>query len=352
MIEIGSEKRFFDFISGLNDKDKVALISHIDLDGISAAKVIDEVVDADSVKFLQYDEIDMNLVEQLKIDGYRKVIFTDLYMENEDVVREIGKFAEILILDHHPSDKDWNSERIVYIKSEEGYCATYLCYRLFRKLKDIENLDWLVAGACVADFCNLKNKEWMEEIFDKYNQEKGDYRDKLGFDYDDIDKSKIYRLQWELSLAIIYFRNNLKKVFDEIGESFGDIGDLSDYSEKIQKEIDEALKKFEKEKKEISDGFIFTFSPNMRIGGIVSTIISSRNSNKKIILFMEKEKGYSLSARRQDKKVDMGEFVKNLLAGLEEAKGGGHIPAAGGYFLKKDFDEVMRRLGVGAEKSS
>ena len=65
-LEFGSEKRFFDFIKELNDKDKVALISHTDLDGIVAAKVKNSVVDADIVKLLNYEELNDELVRYLK----------------------------------------------------------------------------------------------------------------------------------------------------------------------------------------------------------------------------------------------------------------------------------------------
>ena len=44
---VGSEKRFAEFISKLNEKDKIAVISHSrDIDGIVSAKVVDFVIDA------------------------------------------------------------------------------------------------------------------------------------------------------------------------------------------------------------------------------------------------------------------------------------------------------------------
>lgn len=40
----GSEKRFFDFISNLTDKDKIALLSHNDGDGIVSALIASKVL--------------------------------------------------------------------------------------------------------------------------------------------------------------------------------------------------------------------------------------------------------------------------------------------------------------------
>ena len=52
---VGNEKRFSDFISELNDKDRVALISHgADIDGIVSAKIIDSVINPDFIKFVGY----------------------------------------------------------------------------------------------------------------------------------------------------------------------------------------------------------------------------------------------------------------------------------------------------------
>ncbi len=346
-LEIGNEQRFFDFISKLNEKDKIALISHTDLDGIGAAKVINSVVEADIVKLLQYDEVNEVLVEQLKIDGYNKVIFSDLFVGNEKFLKSLENFMEsILILDHHPAIKDWNSQKTIFIKVEEGYCATYLCYELFRKTKSIEKLDWLVACSCIADFCNVKNADWMKNVFAKYEDEQG-FSERKGFIYEDVKKSKIYKLQWDITLATIYFKDNLKKVFDAIGDGFGDIGDLGEYVAKVQSEIDDYLLKFEEQKKEFSEGYVFVSTPKFSLGSIISNLISSSGYPDKVILIIsEKEEGYSVSARCQNARMDMGSFVRKLISGLEGASGGGHRPAAGAYFLKKDLNEIMKRLGV------
>jgi len=329
----------------LDEKDKIVLISHVDLDGITSAKVVNAVVNADNVKILQYDEVDEKLAEKLKIDGYTKIIISDMYVEREEILKAMESFAEILILDHHPS-KDWNSDKTTHLKAEEGYCAAYFCYSLFNKVQNIEKLDWLVASACIADFCNVKNREWIKAIFEKYGIQTGGYMNKLGFAYDDISKSEIYRVQWDLGLAIIFFRDNLKRVFESIGESFGDIGDLKEHSSKIEKEVERAMDEFEEKRIEFEGGYFFVFNPRFNVGGLVSTMISTKYPDKTIMILSEKENGYSISARRQDGNVDLGLFLKQLLQGLENARGGGHRQAAGAYFMKKDLPEITKRIGL------
>ena len=83
---------------------------------------------------------------------------------------------------------------------------------------------------------------------------------------------------------------------------------------------------------------------------MVSTIVSAQDVDKIIITARPDPEldYYHVSVRRQDKKQDMSSFLKQLLYGLEDSDGGGHVAAAGGHFLKKDLSEVKKRLGIQA----
>src|SRR3989344_3241761 len=237
----GTEKRFAQFISELNDKDKIALISHTDLDGLTAARVTNEIIDADIVKFLGYSDLNKNLIQFLKEKNVKFVIFTDLFIKDTEMVREIEKFARILIIDHHLFEIDLNSEKTVFLNSQ-GYCAAYICYYLFSKVKDIEYLDWLVACACVADWQYTKNQTWMHGVYSKYD-------DNFSPTIEGIKNSKkFWELQLKISYSLVYFKEEVKKVYDKIGINFGDIGDLGKYYQIIKAEIDIALQRFVKEK--------------------------------------------------------------------------------------------------------
>ncbi len=335
----GNEKRFAQFISELNDKDKIALISHTDLDGIVAAKVVDYSVKPDIIKFLGYEDINKNLIQYLKEKDIKFVIITDLFIKNSDLIKEIEKFSRILIIDHHLFNVDLNSEKTVFINSQ-GYCAAYICYYLFSNLNNLEKIDWLVACACVADWQYRSNTEWIREIYGKYG-------DNFISSIEGVKKSnKFWKLQLDIAYALIYFNEDLKRVYDSIGNSFGDIGDLGKYSDIIEGEIENAVNKFEKEKIDIEDGYFWEFKPNYSIGSIVSTTISEKYQNKTIIIARKNEDVYNFSARRQDGKMDMNDLLKNLASGLENSSGGGHFKAAGGFVQNKDIQEFKRRLGL------
>lgn len=346
-LELGSEKRFFDFIKGLNEEDIIALISHTDLDGITAARVTNEVIDADIVKFVNYEDLAQPLVDELQAKGVTKIIFTDLFIGKSEFLLALERFAHILIIDHHLSQKDWNSSKTVFLKGEDGYCAGYLCYRLFSQIQSLESLDWLVACSCVSDYCHIKTADWLSRVYETYDdtyQQEGLYVRRSG---------PLWDLQETLSLAIIYHKDRqqgLNTVFSSLGKTYGDIGALRDHALEVKQEINRLVNLYMKERVSFPGGYLFLFTPRFPCGSMVSTIVSAQDIDKIIITVRPDPEldYYHVSVRRQDKQQNMSDFLKRLLLGLEDSDGGGHVPAAGGHFLKKDLAEFKRRLGIKA----
>ena len=196
----------------------------------------------------------------------------------------------------------------------------------------------MVAIASVSDWLYQKNKKWLEEVYIKY-------KDKLEFEGTLIKKKgKLWELLTSIYNAIMYFHKDVKRVYDALGKEFGDIGNLAEYANEVQDEIDKSIEKFWKEKKEISGRDIFVYRPKFPTGSVISSMISAKIMDKTLIIIEEKEENFHVHARRQDQKENMAVFVKRLVNGLEGASGGGHIPAAGAHFLKKDLEKVMERL--------
>ncbi len=332
----GTEKRFAEFISKLNDKDKIAIISHVDLDGIAAAKITNEVIQADIIKLKDYKDMNGELIKELKEKEVTKIIITDICVY-EPFIKLLEKDFEALIIDHHPPQKDFNSEKIIFLNAQDN-CAAYLCHYLFSKIQDIEKLDWLTACGCIADWSFQNNQEFMSKVFKKYN-------DKFELINNVIRKNgKLWDLQWNISLALIYFKDNPKKVLDSVGEKFGDIGDLNKYVEEVNNYLNKIMERFEKEKKEINGRIFWEFTPKFNVGSIISTLTSSETPNKTVIIARNDEKLYKFSMRRQDKKEDVGQLITSLIKDFKESLGGGHIPAAGGHILLKDKEKFIQRL--------
>lgn len=334
---VGSEKRFSEFISGLNEKDKIALISHTDLDGMASAKVVNEVLNADVLKFVNYTELDNYLIEELKKEGIKKIVLTDLLIKNEKFLSDIGKFADVLVIDHHLFKKDFNSDKVVFLNAQ-GYCAAYISYYLFSKIQDLSTYDWLVASASVADCQYTKISEWLGKVYEKYG-------DKFVGTIEGVRESKkFWPLIKNISNALVYFDEDKKRVYDSIGKGFGDIGDLEKYSVEVEKDIKDCINRFEKEKIQIKGGYFWEISSRFHVKSLVINSISFKNTGETFIFGEEKGKYYLLSARRQDGAVNVADLLSSLVEGFEGCSAGGHARAAGGQILSKDKEKFKKRL--------
>lgn len=334
---VGSEKRFADFISGLGN-EKIALISHTDLDGIASARIIDEVVKPDMIKFLDYPELDDKLVFKLKEEKIKKVIFSDLTVEESGIIKDIEKFAEVLVIDHHIFKEDFNSDKCVFMNcSGKGFCAAYLCYYLFSKIQDLEKWDWFVGFASIADWCSRSNWSWLAGIVEKF-----DGKMECEEFHDNLKKTKSFEYVNIISYSLIYFQYDKRKVYDSLKDING-IESLRGYYEEVKKEIDRVVNEFGEKRIELLEGYFYEINPRYEIKSIVATAISTLIEGRLLIIGIEEGDIFKISARRQDGKMNLNDVLKSLVSGLE-GKAGGHRNAAGGHVSLKDKDEFIRRV--------
>lgn len=343
-LEIGSEEKFRKFICGVGANERVALISHNDLDGVSCPKIISEFIKPVDIRFVDYPDLNKDLAESLRKHKINKVVFTDLYIHDEGFLKELEEFSEVLIIDHHRSP-DWNSDRTTFVKGEDGYSATYLCYYLFSKIKNIAFLDWLVACTCISDYCHKKPERWLSAIMRKYG-------DSLKYEGLYVRQSGPF---WELieilSMALIYFRKNPDNVYEKIGKSFGEIGNLGDHAKEVLSEIDKKVREFETGKEIFSRGYFFMFKSKFKIKSVFASIVSGKEIHKVFVIVEDEGELYKISVRRQDQKFDCNKFLQGLVSGVEGAQGGGHVPAAGGHFQRESLPEIRERLGLNPIKT-
>ncbi len=332
----GEERRFFDFISKLNEKDKIGLVCHTDLDGIASAKVVNAVLNANFMRFVDYIDLNAHLVEDLKNRKINKVVFVDIDFDKPELIKALEEFADVLIIDHHIFRQDLNSEKTVFLSARE-YCTSYLCYYLFSKVQNVAKFDWLVAAASLSDFCYLKNADWLMQIKEKY----GDT-----FSIEEMSKlSRIYDLSVKLSLTLIYFRGKLQEAYKLIGENIDDAGNLDSFAKDVQKEIENSALMFEKEKKTFGNGEIYfwEFSPEFMVKSILINALCNKYKNKTIIIVENNNKYFEVSARRHDGKVNLVELLKKLTQGFQ-ATSGGHMCAAGATIMPRDIGEFRERV--------
>ncbi|MEK6881736.1 MAG: DHH family phosphoesterase [Nanoarchaeota archaeon] len=255
----------------------------------------------------------------------------------EYFVKSLEAFSEVLIIDHHLVTQDWNSDKTTFLNIQD-YCAAYICYCLFSKIQDLQEFDWLAALASVSDWAYFKNQNFMKSVFKKYGDD---------FVVDDrgIRKSgKLWDIQWILNLALIYFFKDLKRVYDSISSNFGDIGDLEEYTEKVQEELDFIVRRFEKQKEKIKYGFFYEYKSKFDLGSIVINVISGEHYNDLIITAYLDKEFYKISARKQDGEINLVEYLRKMFHGLDVPTQGGHFKAAGGSIGKEDLEIFKERL--------
>ena len=112
-------------------------ITHTDLDGYGCLFV-------SSMKFndLQYYNLNYsetkNIPELIKDTNYDKIYITDLNLK-EDTIKELNKFNNIVIVDHHIWNYDYKKYENIEFHIDTTKCATMLYYELVSNLKSIKN---------------------------------------------------------------------------------------------------------------------------------------------------------------------------------------------------------------------
>ncbi len=347
------------FFNNITKEDKVAVIHHTDPDGVCSGVIV-----AKTIQKIRDKPIDLRLnqnsselfiskdtLEKLKEKRINKVIITDMSVDqdvSENKIETIPDFAKLLIIDHHKLYRNLNSNKIVLIKphmiykdvNSAQYCAAKFCFDICSKLADIKELDWIASIGIIGD-CGYETwKFFVDNILAKYEIEKKTdiFYTELGRIADIVSCTEAFDIdKIEKAFDIIYNAKNHKEVLNS---------ELRKYKEDVKKEIDFWRTNL-KEKAEIKEDLIYyEINPKYPVKSNLCTLLSFDFPDKTIVLVqeMEGENLIAVSARRRDNKVAMNDMLEYAAKGLEKAGGGGHIPAAGGRFLKKDKQRFKKRL--------
>ncbi len=346
------EGRFAGFIRNITSRDKIAVIHHTDTDGICSG-----VIAAKAVERLRGRKIDLRLaagpeitsafISNLKKKKINKIIFVDISADqNADIIKKAGKFAEILIIDHHKLYNDLNSAKIILIKPQliksklKGYQypASKLSFDLFSKIADISDLDWIAAAGTIADAGYQSWKRFVDSVMKKY---------KVKIEKD-IFETKFGKVSIFLNYACSVGKPGLG--FDILykAEKYSDVlkSELTRYQKNIEKEINYYLKRHKSlaEFYPEIDLVFYEVSPKYNIKSSLINILSTKYYPNKTIIVAISNKEIKLSARRQDGKVAVNDLLEKAVVGLKGASAGGHIPAAGGTVRKKDLDKFKQNI--------
>lgn len=328
----GEEKKFFQFFGDLDEKDKIAIFSHNDADGIMSAVIASKVLGKiDFIKFLDYtpDSIKLNILE-LKKKKINKLFIFDYSCENEkEAILEISKFCNVLILDHHQWKTDLNSEKIIILVGEDNYPASYISYYLFSKTQEVDSR-YAALGIC-SDLPHKYQENNIQSIFQDFNLKKKEIN--------------LWRSMNILSLSLIYFKNMEEKVYGLLMENSGfSLSSLEKYSNIIEKEINKYFLDFEKNKEEKNKLVFYSYSPKYTINSYLITSLSLKNKDKIFVFICNYNGDLRISARNQNKNVNCLTLLEQACKDIPNSHPGGHIAAAGVKIENRYLDKFKNNL--------
>jgi single-stranded DNA-specific DHH superfamily exonuclease len=335
---LGSKKLFYDFLNKLNKKDKIAVITHIDLDGIASAILIKEILKQKKLKinsfsFINYGTGVFEKTEKKFKKGINKIIIMDISVDSDiEGFEKLKKKYDVLVIDHHPFEL--KSDNMIKTKSED--CATFAIFEMAKDEFDLKKWEWLICSTMIAEF-SYKSKSNLEFI-------KSHSPD---FSLEDVYASKYGEISNKIYSTVIYFKGKEKKVFDMLLKD--KMKRINKYSLIIEKEIQKGIEKFKKEAEFYPKRNLYFYydNPKFSTNSFIATNLSIKDPEKSFVFVHDTQDNpdfVSVSSRNQNGTENMNLLMKKGIEGLEDASGGGHIPAAGAKFLKKDLEKFKENI--------
>lgn len=346
--------RFRKFFESISPEDRVAVIHHTDPDGVCSGVIVSKLVER-----LRGRKIDLRhnqkgnihfitpqTYRKLKSRKINKVVITDLAVDDfPELVKRIEKFADILILDHHPIYHNLNSKKVVMVKPQmfcdvipNKYPASKLSYDLGSMLTDLSDLDWVAAIGLIGDIATEPWNKWIKNVFKKY---------KISMNKD-FFKTKLGEASIIISSAESYDVKNVKLCFALMckAKSYKDV--LKSKLTKFRKVIDDELNYYIKNIKKLAvfekDFIYYEVKPKYHSKSPLSTILGLKYPHKSVIIVDVRQNPVSVSARRKDAKVKINTVLERALKGIKGASAGGHIVSAGALIPRKDFQKFKIKL--------
>ena len=276
----GSKEEFFDFLNSISKKDKVAVLSHTDLDGIASAVFMEEILKANGIKvkeilFRSYDDTKTEL-DKLKESDITKLFICDISVDSVAPIefKNLRKEINVFWIDHHPLLDTFEYEDKI-IKTNSHDCVALVIYNLGKGFIDYKKWNWLVCANMISEF-SFKSKENLKFLQKTYS----DVTEQNIFD------SELGEISKKIGFASIYFRDNTNLLFELLLKQ--DIAKLDVCSSKVKKEVENVVEDFKKNAEFYPERnlYYYSYSPKFRMNSIASTIISllPNNTNKTIIL--------------------------------------------------------------------
>lgn len=337
---VGSKKEFYEFVNLITHRDKVAILTHIDLDGLASGIFLEKILEAkdiqvDYMNFLNIKK-DMLKEENIKLKelGVDKVFICDMGIDSIDPegFEELRQQADVFLIDHHPLNEGFSDKRNM-IKTESQDCAAMICYFLGEGLIDPNEWEWLCCAAIFSDFSckERKNLEYIQSVYPDVTEEN------IASSIPGMNGRKI-------NSALIYYEHNKKYVYDLVKER--KLDEIKEAHEIIEGEIEEIVGNFTDKAEHYPEKnlHIYCIDSKFNVVSTVCSLVSKMKPEDTFVFYRIKDGLAKFSARNQGGTNNVGMLMKKCTEDLEGASGGGHAPAAAARIRAEDLDEFKKRL--------
>lgn len=337
----GSREEFLNFLDSITSEDKVGIVSHIDVDGLSSAVFLEEILEVKGIEMnhISFEDIRRDMVKEisvkLKDKGITKVFFLDLGIDSIDFegYKELRDEMDVFLIDHHPMNEeieDWNN----VIKTGSQDCSGMTCFFLGEGIIDFEEWNWLCCAAIFSDFSykEEKNLRYIQSIYS-------------GVTYDNISSMTPGLNGRKINSALIYYENDKKYVYDLVKNR--DLEKIEEAHQVLEEEVEKLISEFSSRAEHYPEKGLhfYLIDSKFNVTSTVCSLVSKMKPEDYFVFGRRKNDGsIKFSARNQSGDYDMGALMKRCVEGLENASGGGHKPAAAARIEEKDLGEFKRRL--------
>ena len=352
-------KEAADFLKNIDEKNEILIIFNNDGDGIFSCMQLMKYLEITKRKkpyiIAQPMPMDKNIVQKIKTTFPNKIIFLDILVDQqEDVIKKIRGFADILIIDHHQILKNLNNEqtdassmrqsnRIVHYNprftNKSLYQSTSYCvYKICSELVDMSDYLWAAAAGMVSDYNLDDSKDLAESAKKEYNVGKL-YESFFGRIADMISAARATKtLSCEEMVELFLRVEDPQNLEDARGAD-----KLIRAYQEIENETLSIMLDAEKNIEKSGKIVVYNLKSAYNLISPISTKISEKYHDKLVIVYTKTGKTIKVSARNQKKNMNAGKIMQLATRGLK-ASGGGHEAAAGATIDEKDWDKFMEKV--------
>lgn len=341
--------KFRKFIKELKKSDRIGIIFDGDPDGLCSGAIIYKAIERITKKkpvliFTQGKDnpfITEKTAEKLREYGVNKAICVDSSIDQHiEGIKEIEKvLKKFLIIDHHKKYNEVDSSKTLMLKAGElssldgaAYPCSKFSFDLFSNFIKLNDSAWIAGIGILGDNGLRHWKAFTENAAkeaDSNLNELNELKDLI---------SSVEVMNWN-KMNLLVFEFIKAKNPREILES-----EFNVYFKEFEEEVQRILNEFNEKKEEFDDLVFFEFNSSKRLKGEIANRLSNLEPHKTFFVFQEFNEKVLISARRQDNMIKMNDLIEESIKGLNNASGGGHVPAAAGKIMLKDLNEFKKRV--------